>query len=221
MAAYLLLFSLTRLPALAFIGALAFAHSPVLTSYFGPQSLIEPYLFVFFVLASYPLFRDIHYGRALGAGVLLGLSVYNYPYYFVAGLVWLGLLVAYRLFPWTVKEETGEPKGKFFGPGRVPIGSGLGLTALLVLIPKEWWEMLKIGRILRTEFFLSLLLLIYLIRRIKKRKAAGGHPGVFRVFMGSAVDGWVRFLFPKTRTALVDRGMVGPSTGRFSTRCLI
>ena len=41
LAAYFLLFSLTRLPGLAFIGALAFAHSPVLIIYHGVHSLIE------------------------------------------------------------------------------------------------------------------------------------------------------------------------------------
>ena len=288
LAAYVLLFSLTRLPALAFIGALAFAHSPVLTSYFGPQSLIEPYFFVFFVLASYPLFKDHRYGRAIGAGILLGLSVYNYPYYFVAGLAWLAVLVAYHLFPWTVKEETEERGGEFSSPGRVLIGSGLGLTVILVLIPKELWEMLKISRMMRTEYLLFFILLVYIIRKIKKwnrpsrfrwappspkeaavvllvsglllvtaalvafpytrsfltdeatrsaikslpedfvhysvdltgffaphhpwlsrgvsrhrfgleqRTAAGGHPGVFRVFMDIPVDGRVRALFPKT-----------------------
>jgi len=213
LAAYFLLFSLTRLTALAFIGALAFAHSPVLTSYFGPQSLIEPYFFVFFVLASYPLFKDHRYGRAIGAGILLGLSVYNYPYYFVAGLAWWAVLVAYHLFPWTVKGETEEQGGNFSSPGRVLIASGLGLTVILVLIPKELWEMLKISRMMRTEYLLFLMLLVYIIRKIKK----WNRPSRFRWAPPSPKEAAVVLLvsglvlvtavlvaFPYTRSFLTD-----------------
>lgn len=113
LAAYALVFRLTGLSGMAFIGALAFGHSPVLTSYQGTQSLIEPYLFVFFVLASYHLFEVRRYRWGVWAGILLGLSVYTYPYFFVFGLVWLTVLVLYRLFPWSVKpiEASGRPRG--------------------------------------------------------------------------------------------------------------
>lgn len=167
-AAYGLLFSLTRLPGLAFIGALAFAQSPMLTSYQGVPSLIEPYLFVFFILASFHLFKGYYYRWAIGSGILLGLSVYTYPYYFVAGLIWFGVLVTYRLFPWTVKGKADEQGKKSFSPGRVLIAVGLGLTLFLVLIPKELWDWLKIGKILRTDFFLVGILIIYFFGRYKK-----------------------------------------------------
>ncbi len=180
LAAYVLLFSLTRLPGLAFIGALAFAHSPVLTSYTGVPSLIESYLFVFFVFASYHLFQVGNYRWSVGSGILLGLSVYNYPYYFVAGLVWFGVLITYRLFPWTIKVKPEGQRKKSFGPGRVLVGSGLGVTLILVLIPKELWELFKIIQILRTEYFLFFLLLIYFMGKINLLKITpwpkGGKP---------------------------------------------
>jgi hypothetical protein len=168
LAAYFLLFSLTRLPGLAFIGALAFAHSPVLISYHGVHSLIEPYVLVLFILASYHLFQVDRYRWAIGSGILLGLSVYNYPYYFVAGLVWFGVLVTYRLFPWTGKVEPEEPANKLLGPWRVFIGLVLGLTLILVLIPKDLWETLKINKIMRTRYFLFFVLISYFIGKVNK-----------------------------------------------------
>ena len=159
LAAYWLIFSVTGMAGLAFIGALAFAHSPVLTSYYGAQSLIEPYMLVFFMLASLALFKSPGYRRAVGSGILLGLSVYTYPYYFVAGLVWLGILLAYTLWPWTV-GETGNAGAGFLatawsGAGRrrewarvqwsppsgreavatLSMGSGILATAALVALP--------------------------------------------------------------------------------------
>ena len=73
-------------------------------------------------LAAYHLFQVDRYRWAIGSGILLGLSVYNYPYYFVGGLVWFGVLVTYRLFPWTVKVEPDEQTGKFLSPWRVLVG---------------------------------------------------------------------------------------------------
>ncbi len=57
LASYCLILNVTRMASLAFVGAVAFAHSPVLTSYHGAQALLEPYMLVFFVLASLALFN--------------------------------------------------------------------------------------------------------------------------------------------------------------------
>ncbi len=163
LAAYALVFRLTGLSGLAFIGALAFGHSPILTSYQGTQSLIEPYLFVFFVLASFHLFEVRRYYWGIAAGILLGLSVYNYPYFFVFGLVWLTVLVLYRLFPWSVKpiEISGEP-GEF-RPGTVLAWLIFGLLFFLTMLSKEAWETLKIGDWFSTPIALGFLAGIYFL----------------------------------------------------------
>jgi hypothetical protein len=168
LAAYTLVFRLTGLSGLAFIGALAFAHSPILTSYQGAQSLIEAYLFVFFVLASYRLFETRRYTRGILAGVLLGLAVYNYPYYFVMGLVWFGLLVLYRLFPWSVNPggENGRPVAG--GVGRFLPWVIFFLLFSLTLIPREIWEVLKLSSRLRTVWGVVFLVGIYYLPKAKE-----------------------------------------------------
>jgi len=203
LAAYVLLFSLTRLPGLAFVGALAFAHSPVLTSYIGVSSLIEPYLFVFFVLTAYRLFQTGNYRWAVGSGIILGLSVYNYPYYFVAGLVWFGVLVTCRFFPWTIKAEPDRQGGKSFRPGLVFVGVGLGLTFILVLIPKELWESIGIGKLLRTESFLFFLLLVYFIRKILAPEIAPGPTGDKRRLMQWLLPSRFRWAPPSRQETVV------------------
>ena len=125
LAAYCLILSVTGMAGLAFVGAVAFAHSPVLTSYHGAQALLEPYMLVFFVLASLALFTRPSYPRAIGAGILLGLSVYTYPYYFVAGLVWLGVILGYRVFPWTIRDAEDARASQ-----TVPVGDSRSVAAL-------------------------------------------------------------------------------------------
>ncbi|MBI5583960.1 MAG: hypothetical protein HY892_09065 [Deltaproteobacteria bacterium] len=195
LAAYVLVFRLTGLSGMAFIGALAFGHSPILTSYLGTQSLIEPYLFVFFVWASYHLFEVRRYGWGVLAGILLGLAVYNYPYFFVFGLVWLTVLVSYRLFPWSVK-----PSGVSGEPGRARIGTVLpwlifGLLFALTLLSREAWEMLKISAFFNTLNGLGFLTGIYFLLKAEdiftaKRKAGRE--------ADPAPSGWVKRLGPRS-----------------------
>lgn len=173
LAAYWLILKVTGIASLAFIGAVAFAHSPVLTSYYGPQSLIEPYLFVFFVLASHPLFKNPGYGRAIGSGILLGLSVYTYPYYFVAGLVWLGTILGYRLFPWTVREEGDARPARVVVPGMIGVWLVFALVLALALIPREVWEALKVGDKLRGIYFLGFLVVTHVLVRLGARVLSG------------------------------------------------
>ena len=147
LAAFWLILSVTGMASLAFIGALAFAHSPVLTSYHGAQSLLEPYMLVFFMLASLALFRSPGYRRAIGSGILLGLSVYTYPYYFVAGLVWLGVVLGYRLFPWTDGETGDAGPTRRFEPGMIGAWLLFALVLVLVLVPRDAWPF-AVGRTL-------------------------------------------------------------------------
>ena len=147
LAAFWLILSVTGMAGLAFIGALAFAHSPVLTSYHGAQSLLEPYMLVFFMLASLALFKSPGYRRAIGSGILLGLSVYTYPYYFVAGLVWLGVVLGYRLFPWTDGETGDAGPTRRFEPGMIGAWLLFALVLVLVLVPRDAWPF-AVGRTL-------------------------------------------------------------------------
>ena len=165
LAAYALIFTLTGLTGLAFIGGLAFAHSPILTSFLGAQSLIEAYLLVFFILASHRLFDVRSWPWGIGAGVLLGLSIYNYPYYFVMGLVWFGILVLVRLFPWSVNPggETGRPPA--FGIGRFLPWMVFALLFSSTLIPRETWEFFGLSMFLRTGYGLVFLVGIYFLAR--------------------------------------------------------
>jgi hypothetical protein len=162
-AAYALLWSLTGLSGLAFIGAVAFAHSPVLTSYYGPQCLIEPYLFVFFVVASIRVFATLHPGGAVGAGILLGLSVYTYPYYFVAGLFWLAILGLHRLSPQAERPRSPGLPPRSVAPSVILTGLTVASILALVLMPKDWWTSVGLGRYLRTDYVLVMALLVYLV----------------------------------------------------------
>ena len=195
LAAYALVFRLTRLSGLAFIGALAFGHSPILTSYQGTQSLIEPYLFVFFVLASYHLFEVRRHSWGVVAGILLGLSVYNYPYFFVFGLVWLTVLVLYRLFPWSVKpiEVSGEPGGP--RPGTVLTWLIFGLLFSLTLLSRETWETLKIDTFFSTGTGLGFLAGIYFLLKIGDIFVAGRKAGEGA---DQARPGWAQRLRPRS-----------------------
>jgi hypothetical protein len=195
LAAYALIFRLTGLSGLAFVGALAFGHSPILASYQGTQSLIEPYLFVFFVLASYQLFEVRRYGWGGLAGILLGLSVYNYPYFFVCGLVWLAVLVVYRLFPWSVRPAgiSGEPGRS--RAGTVLAGLVFGLFFFLALLPRATWEALKISALLNTFIALGFLGGIYLL--LKAEDIFGAKPNGGRG-ADSTPGGWARRLGPRS-----------------------
>jgi len=83
LAAHVLIFYFTRMPWLAFVGATAFAHSPTLTSYYKTVCLLELYTFVFLILSSLHLIKTRRLRWAICSGILLGLSLYNYPYYFI------------------------------------------------------------------------------------------------------------------------------------------
>ena len=167
LAAYLLVFKLTGLPGLAFIGALAFAHSPVLTSYQGPQNLIEVYLFVFFVFAAYRLFQKLKTGWALGSGILLGLSIYNYPYYFVAGLIWLGVLGLSRISPLRIEASRRTQVSDSLGNVRIWIWLTFALVLTLLLIPRALWDSLGIGGRLRTVYGVGFIAVIYVLSRME------------------------------------------------------
>ena len=164
-AAYALVFSLTDLPGLALVGGMAFAHSPVLTSYYGPQTLIEPYLFVFFVLAAVRALDSRRDTSAIGAGVLLGLSIFTYPYYFVAGALWLAILTVHRVVgEWKQRRWPDEPAPPVVGRFRA-VALTCGLTLGVVLMPRSWWQNLGVPRYLRTTHVLGMVLLGYLLTR--------------------------------------------------------
>ncbi len=209
-AAYALLCSLTGLSGLAFIGAVAFAHSPVLTSYYGPQGLIEPYLFVFFVLASIRVFGTLHPGGAVGAGILLGLSVYTYPYYFVAGLLWLAILGLDRLSP--LAERPGSPGLPTRSVALSVIFTGLTVASILalVLMPKDWWRSARLGRYLRTDYVLGVALLAYLVVKTASRlaRSRGARDAAGAELSGSAVSSAAAPLSGETEGQAPDESSV-------------
>ena len=235
LAAYCLILRVTSVASLAFIGAVAFAHSPVLTSYYGAQSLTEPYMLVFFVLTSLALFERPSCRRAIGAGILLGLSAYTYPYYFVAGLVWLGIILGHWVFPWTT-GETGDARPVRLLSGMIGTWSLSALVLVVVLMPRQAWPF-AIDRTLLGIYVLGLLVVTFALvrfaatawsgtkRRREGRGSNGGRlPGTrwprpcpYRQFFWSPLR-WSLF---RTRTRMwrIELSVPPSKAGRSSSYC--
>lgn len=179
LAAYLLIFHLTRLPWLAFVGATAFSHSPTLMSYMKIPCLLELYILVFFIFSSYRLMTTGKIRWAVYSGVLLGLSLYNYPYYFIFGLIWLGLLLINQIWPWRFQSRNEARSKRFF-----QVSCWIGLTALLLILisvfaPRSYWELIIKRNLFfwvpLLGFFLFLAVLILFLKR-RPGKSPGGYP---------------------------------------------
>lgn len=142
LAAYLLIYYLTRTPGLAFLGALAFGHCPTLLSYYKTASLLEVYNLIFFIITSTCLIQKRRLRWAFPAGLFWGLTLYNYPYYFVFGGWWFLILLTYQISPWTFEIKTApETRTSLWAKGLVRIFL-LGLILFPVFAPRRLWEFL-------------------------------------------------------------------------------
>lgn len=142
LAAYLLIYHVTQTPWPAFIGALAFGHCPTLLSYYKTAALLEVYNLVFFIFFSYVLIRKRRFIWAVTAGLFWGLTLYNYPYYFVFGGLWLVLLIGYQICPWEIRAKTApELRMSLWAYGLI-WGSLIGLIIFSVFAPRQIWEFL-------------------------------------------------------------------------------
>jgi hypothetical protein len=140
-AAYILIFYFVRIPWLALVGALAFGHCPTLISYYKTACLLEFYNFIFFVLFSYLFVREGRFKWAVPAGLVWGLTLYNYPYYFVFGGIWLLILIGYQLCPFEIQIKTQlEKKGSLKANGIIGV-SMVGIILFPVLAPRRLWEL--------------------------------------------------------------------------------
>ncbi|MBA4394604.1 MAG: hypothetical protein C0407_13715, partial [Desulfobacca sp.] len=170
LAAYCLIHYVIRTPWLAFIGALAFGHCPTLMSYYKTASLLELYNFVFFVFFSCLMVQKSRIKWAFPAGLCWGLSLYNYPYYFVFGGLWFLVLLGYHLCPWTITNQpVPESRRPWWSQGLV-WASLAGLIGLLVFTPRWAWEFLDKRNLLNwiTLFVIGLLLVvIWMIRKFQ------------------------------------------------------
>ena len=194
LAAYLLLFHLTRMPWLAFIGATAFSHSPTLISYYKIPCLLELYSLVFFIFTSWKLMENLKPRWALYAGILLGLTLYSYPYYFIFGVIWLAILITYTISPWHFMES---PENKFRPPAW---SSGiiyfiwLLLVLLPVFSPRPAWEFLSAG---------GFIFWIYIFGLVLTMVIAGVRLKEWRVWIESFPIRWSPLSPKKTLTILL------------------
>ncbi|MEK6691912.1 MAG: interleukin-like EMT inducer domain-containing protein [Nitrospirota bacterium] len=175
-AAYVLILYLTRMPWLSFIGAIAFAHSPTLTSYYKTICLLELYTFIFFILSSLHLIKTRRLRWAVCSGILLGLSLYNYPYYFLYGIIWLFILTLYHTSPWQfiVSSITGNkgshPKDPADWPYRIIRWFILVLFLFAILAPRNIWEYIIRTRPIHSGYlhvFFLTLIVIWAIGRLR------------------------------------------------------
>lgn len=142
LAAYLLIYYVTKTPWPAFIGALAFGHCPTLLSYYKTAALLEVYNLVFFIFFSYCLVQKRRLRWAVMAGLFWGLTLYNYPYYFVFGGLWLVLFIGYQVCPWEIQVKTPpEMRMSLWAQGLI-WGSLIGLLLFSVFAPRHLWEVL-------------------------------------------------------------------------------
>ncbi len=170
-AAYGLIFYVTRAPGLAFIGALAFGHCPTLLSHYKTASVLESYNFIFFVLCSFGFVQKRSILRAVAAGFFWGLTLYNYPYYFVFGGLWLFLLLAYQLCPWEIRiKPQPDQKMPFWADlalwGPLPV-----LILFSLLAPRSLWEFLVRRHFLNWITLLSLGFVLIMFQRLLKFQA--------------------------------------------------
>jgi len=165
-AAYCLINYLTKTPWLAFIGALAFGHCPTLQSYYKTASLLELYNLVFFIFFSTYLIHKRQLKWVVLAGLFWGLTLYNYPYYFVFGGIWLLLLLGYQVCPWEFKIKTApEFRISLWARGLV-FGSLLGAILFPVFAPRRLWEfMVRINLVnwITLSGFVLVLVMIWMV----------------------------------------------------------
>ncbi|MFH0789908.1 MAG: hypothetical protein V2B13_20140 [Pseudomonadota bacterium] len=205
MAAYLLIFYVTKIPGLAFIGALAFGHCPTLLSFYKTVSLLEIYNFIFFVLCSYCFVQQRRLIWVVPAGFFWGLTLYNYPYYFVFGGLWLFLLIGYQLCPWEIRIKT-LPELRISFWARILVWVFLlGLMLFPIFAPRRLWELLGRWHMINwiTLFVFGLLLII--IWTIFKFQALGT-TGILKYFP-------VRWNPPPLRRIFLGLGFFGIAMG--------
>ncbi len=175
-AAYVLILYLTKMPGLSFVGATAFAHSPTLTSYYKTASLLELYSFVFFILSSIHLIKTRRLRWAVCSGIILGLSLYNYPYYFLYGIIWLFILTLYHLSPYQfivnpiAGNKGSPPQDPADWPYSIIRGFILVLLLFTVLAPRHIWEFVIRARPIHSGYlyvFFLILLTIWAIGRLR------------------------------------------------------
>ncbi len=194
LAAYLLIYYVTRTPWPAFIGALAFGHCPTLLSYYKTAALLEVYNLIFFIFFSYVLVRKQRVSWALTAGLFWGLTLYNYPYYFVFGGLWLVLLIGYQICPWEIRTKTAPELRMSLWADRLIWGSLIGLILFSVFAPRQAWEFLA-GRHLINWTTLSSLGLIFamiwwLFKFQALRKTSSPSPSVSALILNSIPVRW-------------------------------
>ncbi|MBI4765574.1 MAG: hypothetical protein HY787_13380, partial [Deltaproteobacteria bacterium] len=178
LAAYWLIFSVTRTAGLAFLGALAFGHCPALLSYYKTASLLEVYGLVFFITTSITLFEKRRLRSAILAGFFWGLTLYHYPYYFIFGGWWLLILLSYQVLPWRLESRTNlETWGSV-------LVENLFRFFLLVLIlfpvfaPRRLWELMVSIHLVNWVTPLGIILCLLTIRTIFRIRGSGNnfHP---------------------------------------------
>lgn len=176
-AAYGLIFYITRTPWLAFIGALAFGLCPTLISYYKTASLLEVYTFVFFVFFSVCSVQKQKWSWAALSGLVWGLSLYNYPYYFIFCGLWLLLLIGYQLWPWELKPNH-DPQGKtpLWVSNLIRI-SLVGLFVFPVLAPRRLWAFLDRSNLINWLSFSGFILILISIWSIFRLKAGSKETG--------------------------------------------
>ncbi len=162
-AAYVLILYLTRMPWLSFVGATAFAHSPTMTSYYKTISLLELYTFVLLIFSSIHLIKTRRLRWAICSGILLGLSLYNYPYYFLYGIIWLFILALYHISPYQFIDSSVTVNKSSPLPYRIIRGFILVLILFTVLAPRNIWEYILRARPVHSGYLHILFLTLVII----------------------------------------------------------
>jgi len=171
LAAYCLMYYLTKTPWLAFIGALAFAHCPTLASYYKTAGLLEVYALTFFVFFSFLAIGEKRFRWTVPAGLAWGLSLYNYPYYFVFGGIWFMLLLGYQLCPWEIEGTPAQKESPFQRMAFWIILTGILLV--LIFAPRRIWEWLIRWNLLNwwtlsgVTFFLILIRMSFRLQALR------------------------------------------------------
>ncbi|MBI5603693.1 MAG: hypothetical protein HY879_10080 [Deltaproteobacteria bacterium] len=214
LAAYLLIYYVTQTPWPAFIGALAFGHCPTLLSYYKTAALLEVYNLVFFIFFSYVLVRKRRLIWALTAGLFWGLTLYNYPYYFVFGGLWLVLLIGYQLCPWEIKIKTAPELRMSLWADRLIWGSLIGLILFSVFAPRQVWEFLAGRHLINwttlSGFGLILWMIWWLFKFQALRKISSPSSSPLALIL---TDFPVRWNPPPSREVSLLLGLTGVALG--------
>lgn len=173
-AVYILILYLTGIPWLSFIGAFTFGHSPPLISYYKTPCLLELYTFVFFILFSLHLVKTRRFRWAVCAGIFWGLSLYNYPYYFLCGFVWLVILIVYYVTPLEFVVNT-IPGGRGLAwLYRIISGTIFILLLFVVLTTRHIWGFMDRANLIRLNYlwwlclFFAILWFVCYFRTLRK-----------------------------------------------------